>query len=478
MSKAKFPAPAKSVFKPKQKSAFVPSKNYYRSKKSSKNSVKDKPISSATLSRRINKTKKDYFEQHVKKPESELLRIIKADHKKLVTLGTSTVMTSAAIGVISHLTKGLANRSAKEYPYIEKDSTAPASTVGDINRYTTKFVTGMPPSRSVSMTKEMLGSTTYKLFDTSCDLKANRQFLSSNFGFNQKRYIFLGSKLTPEVGDYYELFGVKDFKYPQFENQTIYGLALEERLVLKLANANKYLPINVKIHLIEMLDAEVSMAFLFGLMFNPDISQEPQNGRMPAKYQLQDPYTNTHSFDWLSSVVCAKSARLNMSTVFNQNAHVVKTFSKKLERSAIWKFDLRVLLGSGVPLDQTFYDYKVRNNSIDRQPSNYGIVLEYCGSECMGVQNNNGIPTDYVGTSPGGVAMEVMKSFEVVNADVTPTNLGYQASKAAMKLFRRDVNDEKDFNVDVSDISLTIKDDGFFIPVMSDEQVKTGGIIP
>lgn len=327
--------------------------------------------------------------------------------------------------------------------------------------------------------EELYGSSSYVLFSTETDLKESREGLVTNFGFNQKRFLFLGSYLTPSVRDYIDLFGLKEGVFPVFDEQTAYGLAKREKLNLKFSNLNKYLDLNLNVHLIEMTDGEISNSSLFDFVFHRDITKPNNNeGRIAAKYQLRNTeFVKNEDILFNKSVLCSKRATLQMSSAFRQNAKVVRTFKKRLSAGMIWNLDIRVNLGPGICLDQAFYDHLIMKDSEESQPSTYAIVLECVGCDTILVEAHKDHRQEHIGTSAGSLCWEVTKTIEVVNSDINLSKIGFENSKAAIKLYRKDISSSILFNVDFDKIEEKEVSDGFYIPVRTDKDIKEGGPI-
>lgn len=444
------------------------------------------PTSFSSVSRMLNKEKKKFFSQHVSKTLEEVLPMALKGHSKLIASSLETVVDKSAFGVIDHVREGISNRSSSRFGYAMKESVA-GGLMGELavegsTRLKTKFTTGTPCSDSVLKMEQLCGSSTYKLFNTEFDLQEERECLSVKFGFNQKRYVFLGNLFTTCVKDYVDLFGFtkenNPFIFPSYSDQSIYGMIKYEKMRLKLANTNRYLPINCSVHLVELLDREMSMSNLCDYTFhskvdNPDV----KSGKIPHKYQLRDVVVDkSENIEYHKSVICSPQARLDMSAAFNQNAKIVKTLRHKLTPASIWDIDITVLLGPGIYIDQMFYDDYVMTNKSTSQPSTYGIIIDFIGSPCVGVEVKDGQrKQDRQGTNQGSVSMEFSKSIEMVNADISFTKNGFEASKAALKLYNRDISTSTIFNKDYNEISDKHSDNSFYIPVKTDSNITDAG---
>lgn len=433
------------------------------------------------LTRAINKEKKAFFSEHIKRKIEDSLPMGYKAHSKLLASAMETTVDKTTIGLVNHIREGIVGRGIENYAFVEKES---VSNKNDALQYfnekvKTVFVTGQPSSASVIKMEEIQGSSSYSLFKTETDLKEGREGLATNFGFNQKRFIFLGSILTPNVRDYVGLFDLKESVFPRFDEQTAYGLAKQEKMNFKFSNLNKFLDLNVSVHLIEMRDREFSNSRLFDFTFHKEISKpSTKDGRIPEKYQLQNvEIAKNGDTIFNKSVICSKRAKLEMSAAFRQNAKVIRTFKKRLNAGLIWELDLRVNLGPGICLDQAFYDNVVLRENDESQPSTYAIVLECVGVDTTLVEAKKGGKQEHIGTSAGSICWEASKSIEVVNSDVTLGNAGFENSKAAIKLYRKDISTSQVFNVNFDKIKETEVQEGFYIPIRTDKDIKEGGPI-
>jgi len=252
-------------------------------------------VTLSSISRELHKQKKELFHDTIRGKMEEILPAAYKHHAKLISAAAETKLTDITLGIIDHAKEGIVNRSANRYGYYQKDTlpnTLDTSMVSISKKVRTKFITGQPSSSSVMKMAEISGTSTHNLFNTETDFKEGRESLSHRSGFNQKIFVVLGPVLTPTVHDYRELFGMDNYKYPQDDMQTAYGLVKREKLNLKISNLNKFLPINMNIHLVEMDDRELTMSQLFDISFHSDIKNPSQKGKIPSKYQFE----NTKNF--------------------------------------------------------------------------------------------------------------------------------------------------------------------------------------
>lgn len=431
------------------------------------------------LTRAINREKKKFFSEHVKGKIEHLLPMAHKVHSKFLASALESKFDQVTIGLLDHTTDGVVNRGGSKYGFVEKESipTQTNATQYLNEKVNTSFVTGKLSTQSVTKMEELFGSSNYVLFDSETDLPDGREGLTTNFGFNQKRFLVLGSNLIPNVKDYIDLFDLTESVFSRSEDQVPYGLAKQERINFKFSNLNRFLDLNVNVHLVELRDREITGTSLFNYTFYSNIEQpDYQTGKIPEKYQLQSLESSEHKdFVFNKSVLCSKRARLDMSAAFKQNAKVVKTFKRRLKAGMIWNLDVRVNLGPGICLDQLFYDNYVLKKKNDSQPSTYVYVLECVGTDTTLVQASNGIKQEHIGTAAGSLCWEVNKSIQVVNSDISLGNAGFENSKAAIKVYRKDISDKKYFNVDFDKIEEREVRDGFYIPVRTEINIKEGG---
>jgi len=439
----------------------------------------------SSINREINRQKEEFFRGRIKGKIEDILPESYKAHASFIAAAAETKITDTTVGIIDHLKEGIVNRGASKYGFFEKESLPPMNSDNAIQSPSTKvrtrFITGQPSTSSVTKMKDIFGSSVYKVFDTETDFQEDRQALNQHVGFNQKSFIMLSSVFTPNIDDYKEIFGIDKFSFPKMDDQVAYGLATHERVRLKLSNLNKYLPLNIDVHLIEMKDRELTGSMLFEYVFHKDVTHPSTSGKIPIKYQFKDLNSvknKTGDILFTKSAIVSKRARLEMSAAFRQNATVVKTFRRKLEAGQIWDLDLTTYLGPGLCLDQVFYDALQLHNTVDSQPSCYAIALECVGVDTTLIHSIKGVKQEHIGTSAGSFCFEFSKSIEVVNSNINLGTSGFENSKAGIKLYRRDISSGVDFNVDfdkISEAELKSNETGFYIPVRSNEIIEPGG---
>jgi len=91
----------------------------------------------------------------------------------------------------------------------------------------------------------------------------DRSYLSRECGFNQKSIDFLSTNFYVTVRDSNNIFDMNSFKIPQFSINVPYGLVMQEYSKIKIRNSNTYHAINVKIHLVQLLDDDVTLFGFF-----------------------------------------------------------------------------------------------------------------------------------------------------------------------------------------------------------------------
>lgn len=159
--------------------------------------------------------------------------------------------------------------------------------------------------------------------NTSTD---DRSYLSRECGFNQKSIDFLSTNFYVTVRDSNNIFDMNSFKIPQFSINVPYGLVMQEYSKIKIRNSNTYHAINVKIHLVQLLDDDVTMHSMFVKVFNV-YNDKQEVGTMPCAYQISD-CISKESNDSMYSCLCFKNATLSLSSNFKTQAKVVKTFQR------------------------------------------------------------------------------------------------------------------------------------------------------
>jgi hypothetical protein len=185
-----------------------------------------------------------------------------------------------------------------------------------------------------------------------------RQQLQLGSGFNEKGFAFLGEDHYYSISDYYKLFNIEKKYKKQFEEnkdgqKDIFGCVLKTVNQIKIRNRISNYSIHIKIHLIKILDLDSTVRSLItDLTHNSSSKKYNPAGKIPKDYQYSDPVVadlkNRFSTNFTTSLSCA----LNLSTLFNEKAKIINTWTTTLPPASIWEFNLTTHLGRGIHLNR------------------------------------------------------------------------------------------------------------------------------
>ena len=291
-----------------------------------------------------------------------------------------------------HLT-GLANHGKDSLSASVKESKRNISD--DSKLHIISFHVARRSTSSVRQAANLYGTNNVQISNSLSEVTKpeDRKMLSRSFGFNQKSIDFLNSPFFITVKDYLNLYNLMDWKTPQYGRHVAYGLAQEEFSNFRLRNSNTYHKIKVKVHVVKIIDDDVTSLMLFEKTFNKT-SAGQEMGMVPIVYQINDrPAGNVY----VKSILTYKGCSVNMAPNFKTQARVVKTFSKTLSPGDTFDFRMTHHLGPGIRLDvaRTF----MMTSRKGLQPSGYFPIIEVEGTPCEGQDLKTG--SIYQGTCPG-----------------------------------------------------------------------------
>jgi hypothetical protein len=359
-----------------------------------------------------------------------------------------TTVGGIIVGATLNGINSFVNNSKENVSFMRMDSTKGTSHSDDSKHYIVRIKMGVPPTRTVRQAANQHGSSIVEISNsikTSLNSSIRKELFNA-FGFNQKSYDFLGSNFHIQVKDYDPFY-----KFSRYEDDinsvTIpYGLSLEEFINIKLRNSNTYHDMKIKIHVVKILDDDVSLSILFNFIINDKKGQQ-DSGSIPSVYQVSDKIKG----NLMNRVLCVPGASLSYSSLFKTHAKVVKTVSKRLSPGDILDFRFTNMCGPGVRLDvgKTY----MTKGSKGEQPSSFAFIVEAGGLDCEAIRIMD--KSRFIGTAPGWYNYEFKKSLRLVTYNtVTDSDnlLGTTNPKYAIKVHDRRLLNEVPYNVDSSKI--------------------------
>jgi hypothetical protein len=369
---------------------------------------------------------------------------------KLLSTSTDTTVGMFMVGAIANVATAVINNSTEMLPYYARETVKSLGVEGT-KVYTLRLNVGRKSTFSLLSAERQNGSAIVKLSDSIIGSVGteSRSYLSKKVGFNQKSFDFLSTNFYLTVNDYESLYNASSWKIPEHSVKVPYGLVMQEYNKLKIRNSNTYHPIEVKIHLIKILDDDLSMFELFRKVFNRDPKTQ-DSGTIPASYQISEPQPRAKN-SFMYTTICYSSATLNLSSAFKTQAKVCKTFKKTLNPGDTYVFNLIHSCGSGVRIDvlNTYLNGSAKGD----QPTGYGIIVEVIGTECEGIRITD--KSVFLGTSPAYYNYEFSKAVKVVknnavtstSMDLTDPELNGVKSTYAIRVFDRELLSGTPFNV-------------------------------
>jgi hypothetical protein len=133
-----------------------------------------------------------------------------------------------------------------------------------------RFNIGLRSSMSVIDAEKQHGSTNIQLSKSLSDGKdiSSRNFLRREFGFNRKSFDFLNENFYVVVKYYEKIYKINSWNIPEHSVQVSYGLVKEEFCSVKVRNSNSYHKLIFIVHVVKILDDDVSMSELYNVTFN------------------------------------------------------------------------------------------------------------------------------------------------------------------------------------------------------------------
>lgn len=249
-------------------------------------------------------------------------------------------------GFIDFGVRSIINGISSQVPYTDKMSSIPTES-SMTRKYIQSFICGKPSTKTIRQVANQSGSDIINLYDSISDPSVgSRKNLNFTFGFNQKKYVFLGKNSHVSLKDYYDTYNLENFSFPKYSLKIPYGLAISEHVTLKIINHNRYNAINFNLHVICLTDYKRTMEELARGTFNTSIKLQDE-GSIPCIYQYSDVKRN----ETKTEVSCNVTTSLLSSAFFKNNWKIVKSFKKRLNPGDIYHFIYKYRCGSGVRLD-------------------------------------------------------------------------------------------------------------------------------
>jgi len=256
-------------------------------------------------------------------------------------------------------------------------------------------------------------------FDTERDYIGTRprSYLTSSFGFNQKRVDIFQNTSFLTVKDMYLFYRkhIDKFKVDQLVVNNIYGDMLSEHTYLKIKSENSSYTIRFKVHVCMLKNAETSVQLLSQKMFhkvtksdnkrtikpivhgNAKYEKVFMDYRVPRGKQISDvkAYSN-----FKHSVLVDKKLSLNESTYFSNNVIVLDTYQRNLGPGDILHFDHTHNFGVGLHLNKVFCNSFSQKQMHLTYPISTFLIVEAFGDPRASVTRKKD-GENFSGESPG-----------------------------------------------------------------------------
>lgn len=356
-------------------------------------------------------------------------------------------------------------------------------------KFSTSIRVGHRSTKALNMAAKTYGTYDVEKFNSISQFQSaggialpDRVNTQATYGFNQKAFLFFTENYCTHKGDLASAFldqGVSNpYQFPQNQYERLYGLVKEAKTRIKVSNSNQYYPVNVKMHLVRIDDRLTQPGIeLANLAFDTNLAGNQAIGKVPQRYQ----YSGISSIlPHYAKVLVSRRCNLSMSSDFKRKATVINTTSKRLNPGDVWNFNIHESFGPGVDVQKL----ALENSAA---PVYHAVVAELVGVECeaigqnvtpdpaTAVQNTVSYLGTYIGTSPGEINFEGLRSVTFVanpRALYKQENEGLEPS-AATKVFIEKPVTTKEFNINHNLIGLPGEEGKeLFIPVMTDKDLR------
>lgn len=383
------------------------------------------------------------------------------------------ILTIVSNGILSAL-----NNSKSDLPgYIQNSVKSTGQQDDSTKVHVVRFHVGMKSTSSVVQAEKQNGSVNIQLNNSIADSidSASRGFLSRAFGFNMKSFDFLNESFYGVVLDYEKLYNISKWELPEHSRQVPYGLVKSEYLNLKIRNSNSYHRMNVKIHVVKMLDDDRTLHSLYKSVFsifNTKTSKFDQKpGAIPIVYQISNENPDEILQNkFMNSTTCHLGTGMSMSAAFKTQAKIVKTFKKTLNPGDTFDFRMTQHCGPGLRFDIS----QVYLNNVGKglQPSGYALIIETEGTACEAVRTIDNCV--FQGTSPGWYNYEFTKGVTLVRNSTIISDSSELSSnllnKYAIKVHERQFTELRPLTIQAKDIGSPTDSKPYKIVSLSNEQ--------
>jgi hypothetical protein len=259
-----------------------------------------------------------------------------------------------------------------------------------------------------------------KLVDTKVLLDTDRDYLDTNsrrtltstFGFNQKCFDVLLSDSYMAVKDYHFLYKDHLKNYTsRLATVNLYGDIFYERTKLTIKSETDHYSVTCKIHLAKILTLSVNPLNILENTFTNDLSATT-SFKIPIERQLSVPVIHQN---FRGSVLTDLKATLGLSDWFSDNVKIIKTFTRTLGPSDIWKFEMYHHLGPGILLNRINENYS--HPEIANHPVGYILIVECMGDPRASLTRlEDG--ENFNGRSPGRITYSFEKSIKFIREGI------------------------------------------------------------
>lgn len=319
-----------------------------------------------------------------------------------------------------------------KFPVVTTRKKVMGSVAGVVGKAHDKmFVeTGVPSSKSLMRVKKNNGARNLTLFDSEIGslTPIGDEFKDRSCGFNSKELFLLPPAAYVNVQDVLIEAGKNLLNEVdrQQELESIYASVLNQTEEFTFHNQSAFLPLQLKIHLIDKEDKAVPdvpgrMLMLNTFHLDKNFSTGLQDtDRIPRAYQYSDiiPIVESSAPERFAYEVHL-SNNINPfkeSNYFKNNFTVAKTYTKRIEPGSTFEFKHVHHFGSGLDL-KSLVNVGSPQKPGRLLPTGYMYMFELCGYPCEAVRQADATTvTSHIGTSPCWYHFEFKKKLNYVRA--------------------------------------------------------------
>lgn len=263
------------------------------------------------------------------------------------------------IGTIYFGNNTFSNSGNSTVPFISKESSFNTIFVNDQDPsviYKTELHFGRPTSKTLWRKKDINSNLIKRtLTNTERDYLSviKKPFLTSDIGFNQRRFDFLGSDTYMTIKNYFDMLTHGKFNFETDRHKvTYYADVFNEEYLLSIRSLTDYYNVTIKIHFCKLNNPLLNVVDLIKGSFYSEFNLEDKGAyRVPKKKQLK-PIQSFSKFK--HSVITTKDCVFSQSDYMKENCTIVKTFSKILRPDDIWNFSYTHHHGPGMVINKLF----------------------------------------------------------------------------------------------------------------------------